>query len=230
MSKKKKKRGTKTERRLTSNQAEWEHQIYNLNRRIKALKKLAYVDFPIPERPDRIYQKHLKAIKAITRKELIKYAYAVDPVTGELVPYVPPKPKRRARKATSEELEPLPYPRTDKPVAIEDKVLSEMENLIETYTGNQRNPSLTEHTRSTLLAALHNRAAQIGRSALSQLLEEEVTRESLVKQALDESNGERVKGLNMLFIEMLYGRSLTTSESRDVGRFLESFEDFSLPQ
>lgn len=224
------KKRRQTKRKLTANQQEWEYQIKNLKRRIKALEKYAYVDFDIPERPERVTKKDIARIKGIRRKELLQYVYEADTLTGEVTQYVPPKPKRRGRKVASEELEPLPYPTTDEPVAIEDKVLSEMENLIETYTGNQRNPSLTEHTRSALLAALHSRATQIGRSALSQLLEEEVTRESLVKQALDESNGERVKGLNMMFIEMLYGRSLTTSESRDVGQFLESFEDFSLPQ
>lgn len=224
------KKRRQTKRKLTANQQEWEYQVKNLKRRIKALEKYAYVDFDIPERPERVTKKDIARIKGIRRKELLKYAYDVDVLTGEILPPELPKLKRRGRKAVSEELEPLPYPTTDEPVAIEDKVLSEMENLIETYTGNQRNPSLTEHTRSTLLAALHSRETQIGRSALSQILEEEVTRESLVKQALDESNGERVKGLNMMFIEMLYGRSLTTSESRDVGQFLESFEDFSLPQ
>lgn len=224
------KKRRQTKRKLTANQQEWEYQVKNLKRRIKALEKYAYVDFDIPERPERVTKKDIARIKGIRRKELLKYAYDVDVLTGEILPPELPKPKRRGRKAVSEELEPLPYPTTDEPVAIEDKVLSEMENLIETYTGNQRNPSLTEHTRSTLLAALHSRETQIGRSALSQILEEEVTRESLVKQALDESNGERVKGLNMMFIEMLYGRSLTTSESRDVGQFLESFEDFSFPQ
>lgn len=224
------KKRRQTKRKLTANQQEWEQQVKNLKRRIKALEKYAYVDFEIPERPERVTKRDIARIKNIRRKELLEYASSVDILTGEVTRYVPPKPRRRSRKAPSEELEPLPYPTTDKPVAIEDKILSEMENLIETYTGNQRNPSLTEHTRSTLLAALHSRAAQIGRSALSQILEEEVTRENLVKQALDESNGERVKGLNMMFIEMLYGRSLSTSESRDVGQFLESFEDFSLPQ
>lgn len=224
------KKRRQTKRKLTANQQEWEYQIKNLKRRIKALEKYAYVDFDIPERPARVTKKDIARIKGIRRKELLQYAYDTDILTGEITQYVPPKPKRRGRKAASKELEPLPYPSSSEPVAIEDKVLSEMENLIETYTGNQRNPSLTEHTRSTLLAALNSRASQIGRSALSQLLEEEVTRESLVKQALDESNGERVKGLNMMFIEMLYGRSLTTSESRDIGQFLESFEDFSLPQ
>lgn len=224
------KKRRQTKRKLTANQQEWEYQIKNLKRRIKALEKYAYVDFDIPERPARVTKKDIARIKGIRRKQLLQYAYDVDVLTGEILPPELPKPKRQARKAASEELEPLPYPSSSEPVAIEDKVLSEMENLIETYTGNQRNPSLTEHTRSTLLAALNSRASQIGRSALSQLLEEEVTRESLVKQALDESNGERVKGLNMMFIEMLYGRSLTTSESRDIGQFLESFEDFSLPQ
>lgn len=225
-----KKRGTKTERRLTSNQAEWEHQIYNLNRRIKALEKLAYVDFPIPERPDRIYQKHLKAIKAITRKELIKYAYEVDPFTNERVPYVPPKPKRRTRKVASEELEPLPYPRTDKPVAIEDKVLREMEELISTYTGNLANPSLTEDTRAKLMTTLYLREQEIGRAALAQILEQQVLREEIVKQALDESSGMRAKSWNIQFMQMIAGHPFSTTEQRQVSSFLENFEDFSLPQ
>lgn len=224
------KKRRQTKRKLTANQQEWEYQVKNLKRRIKALEKYAYVDFDIPERPERVTKKDIARIKGIRRKELLKYAYDVDPFTGEFLPPKLPKPKRRGRKAASEELEPLPYPSSSEPVAIEDKVLSEMEELIDTYTGNQRNPSLTEHTRSVFRAELRSRAAEIGRSALSQILEEEVTRESLVKQALDESSGERVKGLNVLFMEMLYGRSLTTAESRAAGEFLESFEDFSLPQ
>lgn len=224
------KKRRQTKRKLTANQQEWEYQVKNLKRRIKALEKYAYVDFDIPERPERVTKKDIARIKGIRRKELLKYAYDVDVLTREMLPPDLPKPKRRGRKAASEELEPLPYPSSTEPVAIEDKVLSEMELLIDTYTGNQRNPSLTEHTRSVFHAELRSRAAEIGRTALSQILEEEVTRESLVKQALDESSGERVKGLNVLFMEMLYGRSLTTAESRAAGEFLESFEDFSLPQ
>ena len=224
------KKRRETRRKLTANQQEWEYQIKNLKRRIKALEKYAYVDFDIPERPARVTKKDIARIKGIRRKELLQYAYEADILTGEITQYVPPKPKRRARKAASEELEPLPYPSSSEPVAIEDKVLSEIESLIANYEGNPKYPALTERTRAQLASVLVERIEEVGRKAVSEALEREYNREGVVMAALSESKSNVAQELVNKFAKIVYGRALTQQEAADINVFAEGVESFELPQ
>lgn len=224
------KKRRQTKRRLTANQKEWEYQVKNLKRRIKALEKLAYVDFDIPERPKRVTKKDIARIKGIRRKELLQYAYDTDILTGEITQYVPPKPKRRGRKAASEELEPLPYPSSSEPVAIEDKVLSEVEFLIANYAGNPKYPVLTERTRAQLTSVLAERVEEVGRKAVSEALEREYNREGVVMAALSESKSNVAQELVNKFAKIVYGRALTQQEAADINVFAEGVESFELPQ
>lgn len=224
------KKRIQTKRKLTANQQEWEYQIKNLKRRIRALEKYAYVDFDIPERPERVTKKDIARIKGIRRKELLQYAHEVDILTGEITQYVPPKPKRRARKAASEELEPLPYPSSSEPVAIEDKVLSEVELLIANYAGNPKYPALTERTRAQLTSVLAERVEEVGRKAVSEALEREYNREGVVMAALSESKSNVAQELVNKFAKIVYGRALTQQEAADINVFAEGVESFELPQ
>ena len=224
------KKRRQTKRKLTANQQEWKYQIKNLKRRIKTLEKYAYVDFDIPERPERVTKKDIARIKGLGRKQLLAYAYDVDPVNGELLPYVPPKPKRRARKAASEELESLPYPSSSDPVAIEDKVLSEVEFLITNYAGNPKYPALTERTRAQLASVLVERIEEVGRKAVSEALEREYNREGVVMAALSESKSNVAQELVNKFAKIVYGRALTQQEAADINVFAEGVESFELPQ
>lgn len=224
------KKRRQTKRKLTANQQEWERQIKNLKRRIKALEKYAYVNFDIPERPGRVTKKDIARIKGIRRKELLQYAYEADILTGEITQYVPPKPKRRARKAASEELEPLPYPSSSEPVAIEDKVLSEVELLIANYAGNPKYPALTERTRAQLTSVLAERVEEVGRKAVSEALEREYNREGVVMAALSESKSNVAQELVNKFAKIVYGRALTQQEAADINVFAEGVESFELPQ
>lgn len=224
------KKRRQTKRKLTANQQEWEYQIKNLKRRIKALEKYAYIDFDIPERPERVTKKDIARIKGIRRKELLQYAYEADILTGEITQYVPPKPKRRARKAASEELEPLPYPTSSEPVAIEDKVLSEVEFLIANYAGNPKYPALTERTRAQLTSVLAERVEEVGRKAVSEALEREYNREGVVMAALSESKSNVAQELVNKFAKIVYGRALTQQEAADINVFAEGVESFELPQ
>ena len=224
------KKRRQTKRKLTANQQEWEYQIKNLKRRIKALEKYAYVDFDIPERPERVTKKDIARIKGIRRKELLQYAYEADSLTGEITQYVSPKPKRRARKAASEELEPLPYPSSSEPVAIEDKVLSEIESLIANYAGNPKYPALTERTRAQLTSVLAERVEEVGRKAVSEALEREYNREGVVMAALSESKSNVAQELVNKFAKIVYGRALTQQEAADINVFAEGVESFELPQ
>lgn len=224
------KKRRQTKRKLTANQQEWEYQIKNLKRRIKALEKYAYINFDIPERPERVTKKDIARIKSIRRKELLQYAHEVDILTGEITQYVPPKPKRRARKAASEELEPLPYPSSSEPVAIEDKVLSEVELLIANYAGNPKYPALTERTRAQLTSVLAERVEEVGRKAVSEALEREYNREGVVMAALSESKSNVAQELVNKFAKIVYGRALTQQEAADINVFAEGVESFELPQ
>lgn len=224
------KKRRQTKRKLTANQQEWEYQVKNLKRRIKALEKYAYVDFDIPERPERVTKKEIARIKAIRRKELLKYAYDIDPFTGEMSPPELPKPKRRVRKATREELEPLPYPSSSEPVAIEDKVLTEIEFLIDTYEGNAKYPAQTEKVRSQLKAVLEERVGEVGHVAVAQALEQEYGREAVVMAALSESKSAVAQQLVAKFAKIVYGRPLTDQEAADVNVFAEGVESFESPQ
>lgn len=224
------KKRRQTKRKLTANQQEWEYQVKNLKRRIKALEKYAYVDFDIPERPERVTKKDIARIKGIRRKELLKYAYDFDPFTGEMLPPELPKPKRRGRKAASEELEPLPYPSSSEPVAIEDKVLTEIEFLIDTYEGNAKYPAQTENVRSQLKAVLEERVGAVGRVAVAQALEREYGREAVVMAALSESKSAVAQQLVAKFAKIVYGRPLTDQEAADVNVFAEGVESFESPQ
>ena len=224
------KKRRQTARKLTANQQEWEYQVKNLKRRIKALEKYAYVDFDIPERPERVTKRDIARIKGIGRKQLLQYAYDVDPFTNERTPYTPPKPKRRAPKAKAEEeLEPLPYPSSSEPVAIEDKVLTEIEFLIANYAGNPKYPALTERTRAQLASVLVERIEQVGRKAVSQALEEEYGREAVVMAALSESKSSVAQELVNKFAKIVYGRALTQQEAADINVFAEGVENFELP-
>lgn len=223
------KKRRQTKRQLTANQQEWEYQIKNLKRRIKALEKYAYVDFDIPERPARVTKKDIARIKGLGRKQLLEYA--VDPFTNERLPYVPPKPKRSSRKAKpSEELEPLPYPSSSEPMAIEDKVLSEVEFLIANYAGNPKYPALTERTRAQLASVLLERIEEVGRKAVSESLEREYNREGVVMAALSESKSNVAQELVNKFAKIVYGRALTQQEAADINVFAEGVESFELPQ
>lgn len=224
------KKRRQTKRKLTANQQEWEYQVKNLKRRIKALEKYAYVDFDIPERPERVTKKDIARIKGIRRKELLKYAYDFDPFTGEILPPELPKPKRRGRKAASEELEPLPYPSSSEPVAIEDKVLTEIEILIDTYEGNAKYPAQTEKVRSQLKAVLEERVGAVGRVAVAQALEREYGREAVVMAALSESKSAVAQQLVAKFAKIVYGRPLTDQEAADINVFAEGVESFESPQ
>ena len=224
------KKRRQTKRKLTANQQEWEYQIKNLKRRIKALEKYAYVNFDIPERPERVTKKDIARIKGIRRKELLQYAYDTDILTGEITQYVPPKPKRRARKAASEELEPLPYPSSSEPVAIEDKVLSEVEFLIANYAGNPKYPALTERTRAQLTSVLAERVEEVGRKAVSEALEREYNREGVVMAALSESKSNVAQELVNKFAKIVYGRALTQQEAADINVFAEGVARFELTQ
>ena len=224
------KKRRQTKRKLTANQQEWEYQRKNLKRRIKALEKYAYVDFDIPERPERVTKKDIARIKGIRRKELLQYAYEADILTGEITQYVSPKPKRRARKAASEELEPLPYPSSSEPVAIEDTVLSEIESLIANYAGNPKYPALTERTRAQLTSVLAERVEEVGRKAVSEALEREYNREGVVMAALSESKSNVAQELVNKFAKIVYGRALTQQEAADINVFAEGVESFELPQ
>ena len=224
------KKRRQTKRKLTANQQEWEYQIKNLKRRIKALEKYAYVDFDIPERPERVTKKDIARIKGIRRKELLQYAYDTDILTNEITQYVPSKPKRRALKAASEELEPLPYPSSSEPVAIEDKVLSEVEFLIANYAGNPKYPALTERTRAQLTSVLAERVEEVGRKAVSEALEREYNREGVVMAALSESKSNVAQELVNKFAKIVYGRALTQQEAADINVFAEGVESFELPQ
>ena len=224
------KKRRQTKRKLTANQQEWEYQIKNLKRRIKALEKYAYVNFDIPQRPERVTKKDIARIKGIRRNELLQYAYDTDILTGEITQYVPPKPKRRARKAASEELEPLPYPSSSEPVAIEDKLLSEVEFLIANYAGNPKYPALTERTRAQLTSVLAERVEEVGRKAVSEALEREYNREGVVMAALSESKSNVAQELVNKFAKIVYGRALTQQEAADINVFAEGVESFELPQ
>lgn len=225
------KKRRQTNRQLTANQQEWEYQIKNLKRRIKALEKYAYIDFEIPERPARVTKKDIERIKGLDRERLLEYAYDVDPITNERLPYVPPKPKRSSRKAKpSEELESLPYPSSSEPVAIEDKVLSEVEFLIANYEGNPKYPALTERTRAQLASVLVERIEEVGRKAVSEALEREYNREGVVMAALSESKSNVAQELVNKFAKIVYGRALTQQEAADINVFAEGVESFELPQ
>lgn len=78
-------------KKLTSNQKEWQHQVRNLKRRIKDLEALgAQIAFVIPEMPVRVTKAAIKKIKAIRREQLLKKAYQ-EGEYGEAVPFEPPK-------------------------------------------------------------------------------------------------------------------------------------------
>ena len=194
------------------------------------MEKYAYIDFEIPERPARVTKKDIERIKGIRRKELLQYAYEADILTGEITQYVPPKPKRRGRKVASEELEPLPYPSSSEPVAIEDKVLSEIEFLIANYAGNPKYPALSERTRAQLTSVLAERVEEVGRKAVSEALEREYNREGVVMAALSESKSNVAQELVNKFAKIVYGRALTQQEAADINVFAEGVESFELPQ
>ena len=197
------KKRRETKRKLTANQQEWEYQIKNLKRRIRALEKYAYVDFDIPERPERVTKKDIARIKGIRRKELLQYAYEADILTGEITQYVPPKPKRRARK---------------------------IEFLIANYAGNTKYPALTERTRAQLTSVLAERVEEVGRKAVSEALEREYNREGVVMAALSESKSNVAQELVNKFAKIVYGRALTQQEAADINVFAEGVESFELPQ
>lgn len=81
----------RTNKQLTANQREWQHQVSNLKRRIKDLEALgANVAFAIPEMPARVTKAAIKKIKAIRREQLLKNAYQ-EGTYGEAVPFEPPE-------------------------------------------------------------------------------------------------------------------------------------------
>lgn len=219
-----------TKRKLTANQQEWEYQIKNLKRRIRALEKYAYVDFDIPERPERVTKKDIARIKGIGRKQLLEYAYDVDPFTNERLPYVPPKPKRRSRKAkSSEELEPLPYPSSSEPVSVTDVVLTQVEWLISDFAGNIKRPELVERTRVELATVLTERIEAEGRDVIAAKLEKAVAATDFVMVALMASNSEEAHVNVSKFAHLLYGRPMTGPELKHLMNVDEEFESFEEP-
>lgn len=95
----------RTNRQLTANQKEWQHQVQNLKRRIKDLESLgAQVAFTIPEMPARVTKAAIEKIKNIRRAQLEKTAYQ-EGKFGEAVPYEAPergKAEERRRKVRAE--------------------------------------------------------------------------------------------------------------------------------
>ena len=81
----------RTNRQLTANQKEWQHQVQNLKRRIKDLEALgAQVAFAIPEMPARVTKAAIEKIKSIRRAQLEKTAYQ-EGRFGEAVPFEAPE-------------------------------------------------------------------------------------------------------------------------------------------
>ena len=224
------KKRRETKRKLTANQQEWEYQIKNLKRRIRALEKYAYVDFAIPERPARVTKKDIARIKGLRREQLLEYAYDVDPFTNERLPYVPPKPKRSSHKAKpSEELEPLPYPSSSEPVSVTDVVLTQVEWLISDFVGNIKRPELVERTRVELATVLTERIEAEGRDVIAAKLEKAVAATDFVMIALMASNSEEAHVNVSKFAHLLYGRPMTGSELKHLMNVNEEFESFEEP-
>lgn len=182
------------------------------------------IDYKIPELKGKSYAERIRRYNEMRRDFFRTKAESVDLETGELKPYVkPPRRKRQPVQAQQPDTEQVRY------VAIEDKVLREVEHEIDTFTGN-RNTYLMEKMRTRLRAALDKRISEVGRAAVAEAFEREYSAALLVQAVLGASKSEDMAIQYFAqFLNILYARPLTYTETTELTQALEYYEDFEQP-
>lgn len=215
----------RTNKQLTANQKEWQHQVRNLKRRIKDLEALgAQVAFAIPEMPARVTKAAIEKIKSIRRAQLEKTAYQAGE-GGEAVPFVPPSrgwAKQRREKVKREREAQDHFPEGEERVPIEyvdlDGLLSEIRSLED------------EEVIEMLVGIVGEAVAEKGAAAINEIARR--YREDLKAYAV---NAQKYKGQSKggeaisKFTSIVKGSALSTEEMRVIERANDRFDDFSSP-
>lgn len=221
----------RTNRQLTANQKEWQHQVQNLKRRIKGLEALgAQVAFAIPEMPKRVTKAAIEKIKNIRRAQLEKTAYQ-EGEFGELVPFEAPergktKERREQVKREREEADHFPegeYTGTD----IVDVELDRLRDYIENFDENVKNKGVQEYTRNALLSILDKAIAEQGRVNVARTAEEYSSLHSLAEAALWQSRQEKADMNIRGFSSVLLGRPFTYEEAKEIESVYETAGKFA---
>ena len=215
----------RTNKQLTANQQEWQHQVQNLKRRIKNLEALgAQVAFTIPEMPARVTKAAIEKIKGIRRAQLEKKSYQAGE-GGEAVPFVPPArgwAKQRREKVKREREAEEHFPEGEEGVSIQyvelDSLLSEIRSLED------------EEVIEMLVGIVGDAVADKGEAAINEIARR--YREDLKAYAV---NAQKYKGQSKggeaisKFTSIVKGSALSTEEMRVIERANDRFDDFSSP-
>ena len=229
----------KTNKQLTANQKEWQHQVQNLKRRIKDLESLgAQVAFTIPEMPARVTKAAIEKIKSIRRAQLEKTAYQ-EGRFGEAVPYEAPergkaeerRRKVRAEKWLREELERSEledeedaYNYSDsEPVEISSVEIDNLRNLIYDIADDE--------TAEKLNSILDRAIADKGANAVAYTVEKRYSElRETAQQAIKYKGLSKGAGAITSFAQILMSEPLSFGELADLERANDYNDDFEAPE
>lgn len=187
-----------TARRLTANQEEWQHQVTNLKRRIRELEKKGYeVEYEVPEQPKRITKESIERVRKISRKELLEYAPEKQG---------PPKPPKR-----------LP---------ITDVELKRLREFIQNYENGNVNKYSLQWAKDYLTRILDNAIQTYGEREIAIRAEQIAAATDFAVQAMQDSHGDIQQQYIDSFAYVLFDRSFTQSELRDIEEARERNENY----
>lgn len=229
----------RTNKQLTANQKEWQHQVQNLKRRIKDLEALgAQVAFTIPEMPARVTKAAIEKIKSIRRAQLEKTAYQ-EGRFGEAVPYEAPergKAEERRRKVRAEkwlrkELEQSELEDEEdaynysepEPVEIYRVEIENLRTLIYDIADDE--------TAEKLNSILDRAIADKGANAVADTIEKRYSElRETAQQAIKYKGLSKGAGAITSFAQILMSEPLSFGELADLERANDYNDDFEAPE
>ena len=228
----------KTNRQLTSNQKEWQHQVQNLKRRIRDLEGLgAKVAITIPEMPARVTKAAIEKIKSIRRAQLEKTAYQ-EGTYGEAVPFEAPerghaeerRRQVRANKWLEKELasyeledEEDAYNYSNEPLDIYRVEIDNLRNMIYEFGD--------EEIADKLNSILDKAISEHGANAVADTVEKRYSdlRET-AQQAIKYKGLSKGSGAITSFAQILMSEPLSFGELADLERANDYNDDFESPE
>ena len=223
---------------------EYKKELARINRFIKSAEKrgFSFGEYKPPKQPKTVTQKSLKTIRKVTPATLYKKATYFDPITQttytaaegqHLIRSRAQKSAKRAAKARTKASTPGYRPPSDI-----DDILEHMEEMISGWSPSPSwTPSYTELKRKDV-----NIFRNILQGAINSLGREQVARNCQAKAVTvkllafhicygsSDFKWDTIEADITALTAIVYGRTLTVSESKDIEEMIEQVQGYEEPE
>ena len=218
-------------------------ELRRINRALSRLQKRGYtIQIPfLPEKPEQITVQDIEELQAITTPSLYQYLTYRDLATGQILTGEQGRQLERQRasrkgvetrqRKAQESTQPIQPPQY--PVAsyeILNNVYQSISQWVPASNYTDYFKQVKERDKNVLQNMLNGAVRQEGEDVIAARLESYATEViAIVEEVLYGSSEDKIQGDFSRFSNILYGRSLTNDESKQLAESLENLEDNEPP-